>query len=134
MPGLSDIDNDLGLVADGDPLVQKLVRLRGNVLAHTNAANVADELQLDVQFGLSMAEMQALVDRAMDIVNRNGNAIIGNTWSPRIVGHDDYLAVLKAIRFHGQETEARLDAEIRSYTTPCCPFAQRPLNARPATS
>jgi hypothetical protein len=38
--------------------------------------------------------------------------LVRNSWSTQIVGHDDFLSVLRAVRFHGEAVEARIQEEI----------------------
>jgi hypothetical protein len=107
----STIRSDLREVGTTDPVVKKLVKLRNNVVAHT-AATPIDRRALENSFGLEFAESDLLVNRAVRIVNTYGQELMGNSWSTRIVGHDDYITVLRAIRFHGEAIEAKIQAEI----------------------
>lgn len=101
---------DQSEVSTTDPVVKKLVKLRNNVVAHT-AASPLRRLDLESAFGLTFQESELLVERAVRIVNNYGQRLLQNTWSTRIVGHDDYLLVLKAVRFYREQTEARIEAE-----------------------
>lgn len=92
------LDADARLASPGDPLVKKLLALRGNVIAHTNARNVMDELRLEDRFALSYDEFSALVDRATSIFNRYCGLFRGETWSTELIGRDDFRYVLEAVR------------------------------------
>ncbi len=52
-PDVSVLEQDLALVISSDPLVKKLVALRGNLYAHRNALNVAQELKIEERFPLT---------------------------------------------------------------------------------
>jgi AbiU2 len=107
----SSIASDLREVEATDPVVKKVVKLRNNVVAHT-AATPIDRRALEQAFGLTFAESDLLVHRAVSLVNTYGQRLMRQSWSTQIVGHDDYLTVLRAIRFHGEAIEAKIQAEI----------------------
>jgi len=92
------------------PVVKKLIQLRNNVVAHT-AGSPVSRRELERAFGLTFEESDLLVKRAVRIVNDYGQRLLRNTWSTRIVGHDDYLSVLRAVKFHGEAIEASIQAE-----------------------
>jgi HEPN superfamily AbiU2-like protein len=106
----STLTSDLSEVGAADPIVRKLVKLRNNVVAHT-AASPVGRRELEQAFGLTFEESDMLVRRAVRIVNDYGQRLLRNTWSTRIIGRDDYLSVLRAVRFHDEAMEAKIQAE-----------------------
>jgi hypothetical protein len=90
-----------------DPVVKNLVILRNNILAHINWDDVAKDLRLVEKYAPSYAEVDALVSRALGILNRYSVLFKGLAWSRVISGHDDFQAILDALR----AGLARRDAE-----------------------
>jgi hypothetical protein len=102
------LDKDLLSVSvKHDPIVKNLAKLRNNILAHINWDNVAKDLRLLEKYAPSYTEVDALVSRALDILNRYSILFKGSAWSPVISGHDDFRAILDALR----ADLARKDAE-----------------------
>jgi len=112
-PDPSGLAQDLVLVAPQDPLVKKLVALRGNLYAHRNAANVAQELKIETRFPLSYAEVDILVNRAVQILNKYSGLFRHSSWSTKMIGHDDYKQVLKYVRESVDRHEREIEDEMR---------------------
>lgn len=117
-PDPDQLEVDLGLVCHSDPLVKKLVALRGNVIAHTNARDVAEELRLEDRFALTYDDLAELVSRATEIFNRYSGLFKGETWSTQMVGHDDFRYVLHAIRRDLARDDAEMQAMIAGAKPP----------------
>ncbi len=115
-PDLAILAQDLALVIPSDPLVKTLVALRGNLYAHRNAKNVAQELKIEEQFPLTYAEFETLINRAVDIANRYSALFRRSHWSTQMIGHDDYRQVLRAIRERVDREEAKIREEIAKAT------------------
>jgi len=111
-PDPAILAQDLALVIPSDPLVKTLVALRGNLYAHRNAKNVALELKIEEQFPLTYAEVETLVNRAVQIANRYSALFRRSHWSTQIMGHDDYQQVLQSVRENVVRREAQIDEEI----------------------
>jgi len=112
-PDPATLDADSALVAPNDPLVQKLLALRGNLCAHRNARNVAQEIKIEDRFPLPHSDFDALVQRAVTILNRYSSLFRRSTWSTTIVGHDDFRFVLESVRETINRHEAAVLEEIR---------------------
>ncbi len=97
-PPVADLHAERFHASDKDPLVRKLVAYRGNILAHRNAKNVISKGDLEQRFGMSHLDVQELLERAHALLNTYGQNHFGTTWSPQIVGHDDFVTVLKSVR------------------------------------
>jgi AbiU2 len=100
-------DKDLELLAKTDPLVERLTFWRDRIQAHTDWREV---LEPAGNAPLGHSDVDALIKRAHELLNKYSQAFNRNTWSPRIVGEDDYRGVLNAIH----DTRARPDQEIAS--------------------
>jgi HEPN superfamily AbiU2-like protein len=106
------LEADLSLVIPSDPLVKKLVILRGNLYAHKNAENIARAFRIDEAFSLSYADVETLVERAVTIINRYSRLFRRSTWSTQMIGHDDYRHVLEYVREAIRHREQAIDNEI----------------------
>jgi hypothetical protein len=111
-PDPVQLGRDIESVGNKDPLIKKLICLRGNFVAHINWEHTAGggtKIKRD-NFALTWDEIDLLIARAADILNRYSALFNQSLWSMNIAGRDDYKFVLKAVR---SELE-RLDAEIAS--------------------
>lgn len=109
----SDLEESIKSVTDSDPIVKRLIQTRGAFVAHRNARNVIEERNLESRFGVTFEELDLLVDRALDTLNRYGQLVAGQMWSRDLVGSDDYKYVLKAIRESREIHDREIDAEIQ---------------------
>ena len=102
-------DDVLRVTAQNDPLVSALVDLRKGHLGHRDAKAVLGRLKLP---GLNASQITELLERAREIVNRYNQLYSAATNSVQMVGEDDYLSVLKSIRFAPDAHEAAIQREI----------------------
>jgi len=115
LPDPVQLDQDIRSVED-DPIVKKLVKLRGNIVAHINWNNVAKNLKLGDRFALSFGEIDVLISRASDILNRYSVLFNQESWSTPIVGHDDFQTILKALRGYLERMNVEIAKEIEGAT------------------
>jgi hypothetical protein len=85
-------------VSPKDPLVAKLVGLRGNFFAHRNSSRVLGTLGLDARFAMSPAELEELWRRGLSLINRYSQLFRHSPWQASLAGQEDYKAVLEALR------------------------------------
>ena len=97
-PDAAQLDQDISSCSDTDPKVKALILHRGNITAHRNARTTAAGRSLADQFGLSIADFEALLDRGHTVVNRYSNLFVAATYSRRIIGHDDYKFIFKCVK------------------------------------
>jgi hypothetical protein len=111
--GVEDLECDMRLATDQDPLVKRLVGYRGARLAHRSAGLVSKGEAGKALCGLEHEEIRQLIDRATSILNRTGQAHWRRTWISKIVGGDDYRIVLEAVRLRIEMQEAAIAEEER---------------------
>ena len=104
-PDVSQLDADIEYVSNKNPLVRKLLIWRGNLLAHRNAGNVVNDRNLVAEYPFSLKDMSDLLGRATMIINHYNNLFRAVTFSPQIVGHDDYMYVLACMRANSQRSD-----------------------------
>ena len=115
-PDTHVLSRDMQSVSSNDPLVKKLVIWRNNIIAHRSASNVVNEKDITKDYPLTETEVSELVTRATSILNRYSSLFRASTYSPIIVGHDDYLYVLKSIKENIRRYREEIDAEVTRLT------------------
>lgn len=98
IPDATQLAEDIRLCSAADPKVNALLRHRNNISAHTNARMTAEGRSVGEQFGISVEEMEGLLDRAHEILNRYSGLFAAATYSTKIIGHDDYRYIFKCVQ------------------------------------
>jgi AbiU2 len=109
------LDRDIASVGNKDPLVNKLICLRGNFLAHINwdhAAGGGMKIK-DEKFDLTWVEMHRVISRATEILNRYSILFNRTSWSMEIAGRHDYKSILNAVRSDLERMDADIAADSR---------------------
>lgn len=109
-PGAGQLEDERRSVSPEDALVKRLVALRGNVFVHRRAANTIERQGLETLYALTPGELEVLWRRGIDILNRYSHLFRRQTWATSLVGQDDYLLVLQALRRDHALQEARMRA------------------------
>jgi hypothetical protein len=110
-PDHAQLEKDIEAVSDSDPLVCNLVMWRHNYVAHRNSHFTLNPKKFDSQYPLLFTEIDVLLDRALEIGNRYSLLFDASAHATLMVGRDDYLNVLKAVREHVEAYKRRLDEE-----------------------
>ena len=110
-PDQAQLQRDIEVVSDSDPLVHKLVKWRNNYIAHRNSHFTLNPKKFDAQYPLLFAEIEVLIARALEIGNRYSLLFDATAHATLMVGRDDYLNVLKAVREHVEAYDRRLGEE-----------------------
>jgi hypothetical protein len=117
----NEIDADRRLVSRTDPLIERNLWQRNNLFAHKNFGHIVGKLG-KVKYDITHGELQELIDRAVEILNKYSQRIRRGIWSTQIVGHDDYKNVLRAVKYErdaylkrceAEEAEMSMDTEAR---------------------
>ena len=110
-PDQAQLQKDIEVVSVSDPLVHKLVMWRNSHIAHRNSHFTLNPKKFDAQYPLLFAEIDVLITRALEIGNRYSLLFDATAHATLMVGREDYLNVLKAIREHVQAYERGLEEE-----------------------
>jgi HEPN superfamily AbiU2-like protein len=110
-PDHTQLQKDIEVVSDSDPLVRKLVMWRHNYVAHRNSHFTLNPKKFDAQYPLLFAEIDVLLERALEIGNRYSLLFDASSHATLMMGRDDYLSVLKAVREHVEAYKRRLEEE-----------------------
>ena len=97
-PDTTSLLQDRLSVSPKDPLVGRLVSLRGNVFAHHTAISVTEELGLATRFAMTFSELDELWRRGLSILNRYSQLFQHGVWASSLIGQDDYRNLLQALR------------------------------------
>ena len=110
-PDQAQLRKDIEAVSKSDPLVHKLVMWRHHFIAHRNSHFALNPGKFNAQYPLAFAEIDALLNRALEIGNRYSLLFDASAHSTMMVGRDDYVNVLKAVRKDVQAYQRRLNEE-----------------------
>jgi hypothetical protein len=91
---------------------------RHNYIAHRNSHFVLNLRKFDDQHPLLFAEIDVLLKRGLEIGNRYSLLFDASAHATLMVGRDDYLSLLKAVREHVEVYERRLDDEWKRLGVP----------------
>ncbi|MPZ20370.1 MAG: hypothetical protein GEV06_21010 [Luteitalea sp.] len=104
LPDAAQLEADLEFVqVKSNPLVKRLVTWRDKFYAHRDPAHALDPTTFDP---LLVSDVETLVKEGMRIINYYSSLYAATTHSTQMVGHDDYLSVLKAVRKRLERYEA----------------------------
>jgi hypothetical protein len=106
IPDRAQLDEDIAKCSVSDPRVKALVQHRGNIGAHRNARTTAAGRPASEEFAISVEDLEVLLDRAHEIVNRYSSLFEANTYSRQMIGHDDYRYIIASVK----EAAERYDA------------------------
>jgi hypothetical protein len=96
-PDAAALDADIASCAIDDPLVKTLMIHRGSTIAHRNAKNVVAEKDIGDAHPLTLGDLEALLERAANILNKYSSLFAANTYSTQIIGHDDYKYIISSV-------------------------------------
>jgi hypothetical protein len=112
-PDTTTLLQDRQSVSPKDPLVARLVSLRGNLFAPRNAMNVVEELGLAARFAMTFEEVEELWRRGLSILNRYSQLFRHGPWASSLVGQDDYKELLQSLRRDMRHRETLASEEQR---------------------
>lgn len=98
VPDSVQLAKDIASCSVSDARVKALVQHRGNIIAHRNARKTAAGRSLADEFALSVDDLEVLLDRAHEIVNRYSSLFAATTFSRQMIGHDDYKYIFKCVK------------------------------------
>ena len=111
-PDLTQLEHDKSLVnADTNPLVKNLRMWRHKAGAHRDAKTLLKDVSLSDEYPLSFTDIQTLLDDGVRIVNHYSYLFIAGVHADRILGHDDYLNVLRTVQAQLDAHDARRQEE-----------------------
>jgi hypothetical protein len=97
VPQIEQIEKDIQISSPQDPIVKKLIKWRGNYIAHRGVKPTLNNFQILRDNPLSTEEIKLLLNQSRIIINKYLFFFRATTWSAQIIGHDDYKSLLKFI-------------------------------------
>ncbi|MDO6461867.1 hypothetical protein Q4485_14240 [Granulosicoccaceae sp. 1_MG-2023] len=93
-----EIDDDIESVSDRDPLVKTFyVRHRHTEIAHISLKNAQKGVSFFERYPLSRLDIQALIDRAAELINKYSAHHSGRTYAMTTFQNRDYKYILDKI-------------------------------------
>lgn len=114
MPDISQLKMDKVTVSAADPKVKAVVFWRNNFFAHRSARHVAEKKNLADHYTFDISDVEALLKNAMRILNQYSVLFRASSYSSQIVGHDDYLHVLRTITESVRREEEERELKLRT--------------------
>ncbi len=110
-PDPAQLAADVARVSSSDARVRKLIVWRNNFFAHRSPDDVLNRKPLAINFPISLGDIEALVNDGIIIANRYSILFNATSHASGIIGSDDYLNVLKAVREHVQNYKRQIEEE-----------------------
>jgi hypothetical protein len=104
-PDLELLNEHIAACSPNDPLVKRLIQIRNNVLGHRSAKLASQGKNPYTDFPLTFEDIDALIDRALNVYNTYNQLFRATQQSRQIVGHDDFRHILDAVRRDRQRQE-----------------------------
>ncbi len=112
LPDLKQLDLDIEFANNSNPIVNKLVIWRNNIVAHKGSKNVLKKNQILKEHPFSIDEIQKLLDEGFKILNRYLYLYKASSWSRQIIGHDDYKSIFKFMNLGLEKWDLDIKAQL----------------------
>ena len=112
MPDKEQLDKDIWFVSTSNPLVNKLMIWRNNIIAHRGAKISLGKNQILINNPLTKDELLTLLDESHEILNRYSSLFCASTYSRKVIQHDDYKSLLNFIRLGIQKNREDNEKQI----------------------
>ena len=112
VPSAATIQKDLDFLdIKKNPSLKKLVIWRDKHFAHRDPSPVRNPKELTDRYPLLYTEIDELLKQGLRIVNEYSSLFVATTHSSGVVGKDDYMSILKAVRESLIRYEERMEKE-----------------------
>lgn len=105
-PDSARLEADITLCLKNDPLVRKLVAYRGSRAAHRSARLALRASAAATDITLSDLEIETLLARAKEILNRYSDLFAAQMYSVSVIGYDDYKRIFSSVEKAVHQTDA----------------------------
>lgn len=96
-PDVATLDRDIESCSIEDPLVRNLNTYRGSLIAHKSARNVVNQKNIGDQHPLKYDDIETLLKRSDEILNRYSGLFSAHFYSTSIVGREDYRYIVECV-------------------------------------
>ncbi|MCK5451227.1 MAG: hypothetical protein KAI70_05635 [Candidatus Omnitrophica bacterium] len=111
IPDKEQLDKDICFASIQNPLVYKLILWRHNIIAHLGAKVSLGNNKILKDNPLSKEEIETLLDESFSIFNRYSSLYRATTFSRQVIGHDDFMSLLKFMNLGLQKWDEDIDNE-----------------------
>ncbi|MGD8411303.1 MAG: hypothetical protein PVI49_04610 [Desulfobacterales bacterium] len=112
LPDKEQLEKDIWFASRKNPLVQKLIFWRNNIIAHLGARVSMGQDHILKDKPLGKEEIESLLDESFVIFNRYNYLYSASTYLRKVVGHDDYKSLLKFINLGLQKWDEDIAKQI----------------------
>ncbi len=107
-----ELKKDIASCSSSDPVVNKLIIYRNNLVAHKNI-KIATKQEAGTSHALTFEDLEILLERAKAILDRYCYMYLATRYPTILVGHDDYEYIFKAVeeKVESAEEKVRLDLQ-----------------------
>jgi hypothetical protein len=113
IPDKAQLDKDIWFVSGQNPLVNKLMIWRNNIIAHRGAKVSLGKNEILANNPLSEEELSTLLDECFRILNQYSSLYRASTYSRKVIGNDDYKSLLKFIKLGLHKRREDIDKELQ---------------------
>ena len=108
-PDERQLRSDIEFSSNDNSLVKNLSVCRSNLYAHKNAENTVKGYNIATDFPLTEEEIDELLKKGIEILNRYSQLFRASMYSTQIVGYNDYELVLKSIKINLGQVEREIE-------------------------
>jgi hypothetical protein len=108
------LDQDVLVTSDRDPLVHKLILWRHKAIAHRDYDVAKGNTRVLDSSPFTGDDWLTLIDRSFDILNRYAFFFDARSYSTKLIGEDDYRNLFHFLRLGLKKHDEDLDAESRA--------------------
>lgn len=112
IPSEEQLAEDIQFASAANPVVEKLIVWRNNVIAHTGSKVSLGASTILEKSPVSHEEVKNLLGQALTIFNRYSKLYRASSWSSTIIGHDDFRSSLRLVRTGLESNDDKIAREI----------------------
>jgi hypothetical protein len=114
IPDSNVLEEDILSCSAADPLVKTLIIHRSSWVAHRSARNTATGTSIGDQHPLTWEDFEALLNRAVTILNRYSVLFEATSYSTTPIGRADYEYIFKCVQHAVEKSRENTDALLKS--------------------
>jgi hypothetical protein len=114
-PDEAQLEHDVALCKDTNPLVRKLIAMRGSTYAHRSAELTRRGSGLSETMTLTRDEFEHLLTTARDILNRYTRLFAAESYSVSVIGAKDFEYIFSTVHEAVQASRKRTEELLRTH-------------------
>jgi uncharacterized protein (DUF3820 family) len=109
------LNQDITFASNDNRTVLNLTKYRGSVVAHLGETYVLNFRGARTSFKLTHGDVKELLKNGLAIVNRYSSLYNGYSWSPDLIGADDYMFIFRELKNAIDRIRAEQEAELQKH-------------------